>query len=231
MGALSQLKTLTANPVTEITPYELMVYEDYRDGYARYWSEYFDPIVVRADVMPDGVFALETFILPLIDNSEYVELKRALRSEIPERTTLPIYDKNPVATLSVSIPAFSEDDRNEFLSEFGFDGYFMPSLNKLISVLGHTAVISIQDSAPIIQASFPGFSEQDDVRSNPLGLGTIEMITIPVFSSLFTRPVDVAIAVTDEEQARKALKRLYFADFNELMTVNKTFDDATNTLY
>jgi hypothetical protein len=64
-------------PIDKVTPLEVKEYERFRRGYLTNWRRYFDPIGMRLTLSQRQV-RLETYILPLIKNSRYDELRRAV---------------------------------------------------------------------------------------------------------------------------------------------------------
>lgn len=202
-GTLARLKTLGERPVTQVTPFERKSYENYRDAYTAFWRQYFDPIAVRLDFGAEGKIALETFILPLIDNSLYGEIKTTLGTEKPGPTKLPIYAEPAVATLAFNVPqtgwvhGFMRTTDREFHARFF----------ELFPLLGDNVVLSIRDAAPVVQVNLPGVSSFGE-RGALSGMSGAEMVWVPVVASLFTRPCDLAIPVRDTAATLNALRRL-----------------------
>ncbi len=62
-------------PIDRITPTERADYERFRLAYLTNWRNYFDPIGIRLSLTANKV-RVETYILPLVRNSNYNELKR-----------------------------------------------------------------------------------------------------------------------------------------------------------
>jgi hypothetical protein len=62
-------------PIDRITPNEEREYLDFRNQYLGLWRRYFDPIGVRLAV-DDKEVRVETYILPLIQSTEYNTLRR-----------------------------------------------------------------------------------------------------------------------------------------------------------
>lgn len=225
-GTLNRLKTLADNPVTQVTAGEQQAYQKYRDRYTDFWREFFDPIAVRADMAANGNIALETFILPLIDNSLYNGLKETLGSETPVTTNMPVYNEKPLATLAFNIPDKFKEKNDVFAREFGVMAY---GFFGLFEILGDTAVFSIQDSDPVVQAHFPGLTAFDNTRF--FGMGGSELIAIPVIASYFTRPVDFAIEVTDEQKAKMWLRNYSVQPYTHDIVLETVYDDAKETLF
>mgnify|MGYP001282348940 CR=1 FL=1 len=66
---------LIETPVEFATAEEASDYETFRLGYLNLWRQYFDPIGVRFRIADDRL-RIDTYILPLIQSSQYAELRR-----------------------------------------------------------------------------------------------------------------------------------------------------------
>ena len=62
-------------PIDRVTKQEEQQYRQFRDEYLRLWREFFDPVGVRVG-LKNGTIKLETYILPLIRDRQYAELRR-----------------------------------------------------------------------------------------------------------------------------------------------------------
>lgn len=62
-------------PIDKVTPTEQAEYENFRREYLGLWRQFFDPIGMRLSVKNREV-RWETYILPLIQNTEYNQLRR-----------------------------------------------------------------------------------------------------------------------------------------------------------
>jgi hypothetical protein len=62
-------------PIDKCTPLEEQGYNQFRTDYLDLWRRYFDPIGMRLS-LTDKRVTLETYILPLVENSAYRELRR-----------------------------------------------------------------------------------------------------------------------------------------------------------
>jgi hypothetical protein len=62
-------------PIDFVTPQEAQEYDDFRRQYLGLWRRYFDPIGMRLAIRKDEV-RWETYILPLVRNSQYNDLRR-----------------------------------------------------------------------------------------------------------------------------------------------------------
>lgn len=223
-GTLDRLKTLADNPISTVSPQEANAYEDYRTRYSQFWQQYFDPIAVRVDLEENGKIVMEIFILPLIDNSIYNMLKESVGMQWPKNAHLPKYTQAPVATLAFNLP--DKSSIRAMIREFSSNA-IANNFEALIPVIGNTLAFSIQDSAPIVQANFPGLSAFSNDR-NIFGGRSEELLAVPIFGALITRPVDIAIQVTDEVAARKALRHLYIAsqDFSSVEVIYREKDET-----
>ncbi|MDR2982138.1 MAG: hypothetical protein LBV12_07820 [Puniceicoccales bacterium] len=200
-GTLEQIKTLTQNPAKLATSDEQTAYNEYRERYTQFWRQYFDPIAVRLDLKQDGKIALETFILPLIDNSLYTGIKESIGAISPTELKLPEYRDPAIATLAFKIP--KDKNTSRMLRDVDFLNH-----TALLSLLDDTVVLSVRDSAPVVQANFPGISSFG-VRSSLIGMRGEEMLVVPVFAAMITRPCDLAVRVSDEKAALGILRSLY----------------------
>jgi hypothetical protein len=72
-GRLGYLTHNLDMPIKKVTDIEKQEYERFRNRYQDRWRRYFDPIGIRINV--DKRVDLEVTVLPLIDNSEYNDLK------------------------------------------------------------------------------------------------------------------------------------------------------------
>lgn len=226
-GSLDRLKTLADNPIHKVSSQEAQAYEEYRTRYMQFWQQYFDPIAVRVDWEENGKIAVETFILPLIDNSIYNMLKESVGMQWPESKQLPKYAQSPVATLAFNLPE-KERVRTMIHQNLFFSRTVANYFETLMPFLGNTFAFSVQDSAPIVQAYFPGLSELEQ-SNNVFGGSSQELIAIPVFGAMITRPVDIAIQITDETAARKALRNFYIPS-ERFSIVDIVYREADETL-
>ncbi len=62
-------------PIDDVTGTEAAEYERFRLEYLGLWRQFFDPIGMRLS-MKDGKVQLDTYILPLIENTQYNQLRR-----------------------------------------------------------------------------------------------------------------------------------------------------------
>jgi hypothetical protein len=80
-------------PVAEVSGEEADEYRAFVAEYNQYWRTYFDPIAFRLKVAPEEL-RVETVILPLIDNTVYTGLARALGGAPEQLDGLPVPRRN-----------------------------------------------------------------------------------------------------------------------------------------
>lgn len=71
-GRLDFMTPIGELEMTRVTKEEVRLYDAWRDGYQRNWSQYFDPIALRFYISEEKL-AIDTTVMPLIDSSEYRE--------------------------------------------------------------------------------------------------------------------------------------------------------------
>ena len=69
------LTPLCELPIDKVTPREQREYEQFRQQYLGLWRQYFDPVGMRL-AQKNGKLQLDTYILPLIQSSEYNQLRQ-----------------------------------------------------------------------------------------------------------------------------------------------------------
>ena len=74
-GSIGLMTPIVELELTHVPAAEARLYERWRDGYARNWSGAFDPIGARV-VIDEDSFEGDLTILPLIDNTDYRELRQ-----------------------------------------------------------------------------------------------------------------------------------------------------------
>lgn len=78
-GSLYTLKPIESTVIGEISRAEKHRYENFREGYERYWREFIDPVGIGL-TLGDQIM-LHTIILPLIDESQYNWIKDVFGGE------------------------------------------------------------------------------------------------------------------------------------------------------
>jgi hypothetical protein len=223
-GTLANLRTLAENPARAATPTEAKAYNTYRENYTQFWRDFFDPIAVRLDLKQNGDFALETFILPLLQNSIYDTVKNFLGEKTAGVKQLPIYRETPVASTAFVLPEKTAGAFQEAAP------VWMPFLAPLLPKLGNVFTFSVQDSEAIIQANYSALSPLSGLSGETSwSMRNNELSLVGLVSSVLTRPCDIAISVNDEAAARRALRsipNLNFAPYTPSFKVETLFDEA-----
>jgi len=82
-GTLDFQTPIVELEMTHVTPEEANLYNRWRDGYQRYWSNFFDPIAVRFQVTKSAL-STDVTVMPLIASSDYNSFIQVSKgSEIP----------------------------------------------------------------------------------------------------------------------------------------------------
>lgn len=92
-GQAGSLTPCCEIPVKEVTGLEADEYKAFLDGYNQYWRTFFDPIALRIQISPQR-YRLETIVLPLIDNTIYTSMARALGGNPEQLDALPVPKRN-----------------------------------------------------------------------------------------------------------------------------------------
>lgn len=71
-GTLEFLTPISELELGRVTPREAELYRGWRDGYQRYWRQFFDPIAARFSIRDDRISA-DVTVMPLIEQSDYNE--------------------------------------------------------------------------------------------------------------------------------------------------------------
>ena len=109
-GNLTPCLEAEAEHVTEA---EADAYRQFVEEYSRFWRRFFDPIAIRVQITPERLRA-ETLVLPLIDNTVYSSLARALGDAPEALDALPVPDSN---IFSVAL----RFDKLQLLADMGLD--------------------------------------------------------------------------------------------------------------
>ncbi len=75
-GTPARMQPLLDRKITSVSEREATAYRQFRARYQRNWSSYIDPIAARLRRSEDGDYDIDARMLPLIDGSEYNELRR-----------------------------------------------------------------------------------------------------------------------------------------------------------
>src|SRR5437879_891510 len=150
-------------PIDKITEQEQAEYTRFRGEYMNLWRQYFDPVGMRLK-MTDGRVKLETYILPLIENTSYNELRRFTGRGT---TTLDPAQRSP-RTVALFVQHLAQDF--EFVRGWGggsFAELFLPAVN----FLGDWFLVRVDDSpiyaklAKMLAAAELGLEEEQAVQS------------------------------------------------------------------
>jgi len=90
-GRFGHLTPICELTVDRVTTQEKANYETFRDRYQDYWRRYFDPIGIRVTTGTD--INLAVTVLPLIDRSEYNEMKRNFGGKAIALSSEPVHEK------------------------------------------------------------------------------------------------------------------------------------------
>lgn len=197
-GTLSAMHPLEKVPTTMVTKSEADSYKRYVDNYNRYWSRYFDPIAIRINDLKDGSLEMTTFILPLIDNSIYNNLREILvNAEEGETLQVPQPSLKPVMMLSLNLL-----EKGWITVSKSLLHYISP---RILDNLGPGMHLAIHDSDPVIAS---GSGDLLGAFNSPLvagGRGGM-MLYIPVALSVLTRPCTLFIETSNPEDTLAALR-------------------------
>jgi hypothetical protein len=204
-GAPGRMQPLSAQNVGLISQAEADAYRQYLDNYAHFWRQYFDPIAMRLDDDAQGGLALTTFILPLVNNSIYDNLKQFIAAAAPQVALhVPRLEPAPVALFSLNLKdeAWVQTTRSlmEVLSAtLGWS-------TEIFDQLGPSVHLAVQDGDPIV--TIGGGDLGGLLGGMEFSGRNSEMLFIPVIASILTRPCDLFIEVKNPELVRAALARL-----------------------
>ncbi|MEM8883516.1 MAG: hypothetical protein AAGD14_05580 [Planctomycetota bacterium] len=160
-GTPRRLTPIAELRLTNVTEGEANGYNEWRDGYQRNWSRYFDPIGVQVKRDETGLEA-DVTVMPLIVGSEY---RRYIR--IVGDSRIQDGDADPHAdALFHMVMAFDHD--SEFAKMFGsmFPSWpgMKPRTNPL-SWVGRTVSFSI-DRDPVLQEALASENPEEFMESN-----------------------------------------------------------------
>ena len=209
-GPLARMKPLSAQAasITRVTADEADAYKRYLETYTNFWSRYFDPIALRLDSATDEQHSLTTFILPLVENTAYNDLREWLRATTPTEAggVTPVFNRTPVAQLDLT---FTEETWRSIARGAGnlLEDYV--SLDpEFYDLLGPAFHIAFENSESVIRLD----SAEAASLVSPLGRrnSLIEtMFFIPAAIHFFTRPTHIAIELTHAEQTARLLDKVH----------------------
>jgi len=218
-GSAAHLSTLLPHLPDRVTPAEKKAYESYRTRYEQFWRQFFDPIAINAESMDDGSHETTVFVLPLINSSIY-DLVRQWFNPEDERRILqrPVIEPPPIGMVSLNLNESVWVDAMEGVSSMVDRawGIHFP----IWEYMGPGFHFGIADSDAIL--TFGG-GEFMELFSGGAGVRNREMLAVPIFGALLTRPVVLAVDLTDPEAARNALRAMptgTLAENNGLLELN-----------
>ena len=203
-GPLPEMKTLPETPVEHVTPEEAEAYRRYVENYSSYWRQFFDPIAIRLDDTPEGDLELTTFILPLIDSSIYTQLRGFLaKEEDPRALVVPKIEPTPVLQFSVNL---GENAWRQIIRDFSqMFRRFGGASPAMLDDLGPGFHLAIFDADPVI--ALGSGDVMGAFGGNVLRAGGNEMMMVPVFLSLLTRPSSILVETRDAERTARFLRQ------------------------
>ncbi|MBN1515342.1 hypothetical protein JXA32_02115 [Candidatus Sumerlaeota bacterium] len=200
-GELANLTTLAETPADLVTEAEAKLYQQYVDSYTRFWRRYFDPIAMRLDDAPDNSLELETFILPLIDDTLFNGLRQVMANK-ESGTALRIPQIEPQPVLKLSLNLNEEAWQNMVKGFYEVMDQFAPIDSQILDDLGPGFHLAIHDSDPVIalgSGDIMGVFGANIISMNE------EMIFIPVIATLLTRPCSMYIETQNPEATKRFL--------------------------
>lgn len=202
-GSLAHMHPVPLTPPKEVEAWEESAYAQFLADYIHYWRRYFDPIAMRLETRNGSDYALETFILPLLDQSAYRELKAFLKpGPLPNAATAPQWSRLPVATLSLPV------DWSALEASYPLPattkGMVLPIPMELLEALGKEVHVAFLDGAPVIQIGGGSPSGLFDAPSEGRGL----LFFAPLLLGPITRPVVAAVPIQNKAAALTAMQRL-----------------------
>lgn len=184
-------------PIDDVTQQEAEQYERFRLEYMGLWREFFDPIGVRLSLKDDNV-QIDTYILPLIQNSAYNRLRRMTGSGTTKYAPKAI----PANTLAQYLQHINPQI---LFGEAGLgrgDGFLLEGIVTLLNPIGDWYFVRLDDSPaiPKIIAAIEklnngeGFSEEDIAREAwqlPIVIGADIRNPVTLAAALTTLRVNV----------------------------------------
>ena len=195
-GTLAGLASVDSVPVELVTTNEAKAYQEYMWDYSRYWREFFDPIALRLDDVEDGALEAEIFILPLVDSSIYNGMRESVAArEDGTPLRVPKFTPDPVFQFSVNLKEEAWTAVTEGLADV---------LNNLWDVdpailddLGPSVHLAMNDGDPIIAL---GSGDMLGAFGGSIYGMDEEMLFIPMFLSVLTRPSTIAVETENPEK-------------------------------
>lgn len=202
-GPLERLHPLSRFEPATVTAAEAELYDRFREQYARYWRRFFDPIAVRFDDRGDGTRELETFILPLLDDSIYRALGRELAHGARPSVTAPRWAFPATFSASFQLPEPAVREATHARHLPGALRHAGGGLEQLAASIAPAIHVAFPDAAPILQVG--GGSAFGPAAATVVDGGEP---AIGILLAALTRPMVAAVELRDPERARRALERI-----------------------
>ena len=207
--------------VASVTPKEAEQYREFVERYSRFWRRFFDPIAIRVQVTPEQ-YRAETIILPLIDNSLYSGLARALGGEPETLDALPVPKRNIFSIAArvqkpprkkigkIEKPYFLRNRGGEWSKE---DAELI--VRTFYEGLGNQIGFHVYDTSPTFDFNLT--QAMGEIVRSFRGGGTgieDEMFWVSYMIVSLNAPVYVSVPVTDAELVDRVLERadVYLAE-------------------
>lgn len=206
-GSLARMQPLSAQAasITQVTAREAAAYKEYRETYARFWSRYFDPIALRLDTTPDEQHSLTTFILPLVENTAYNDLRESLdAAATPSQSAAitPVFNRAPLAQLNLRL---TEDTWRSVARGTGDLLKDYVSLDpRFYDLLGPSFHIAFENSDSVVRldnAEAANLVLPGRRATAPFGWA----LQASAFVHFFTRPTHMAVELSDPLLAARIL--------------------------
>ncbi len=204
-----------------ITQGEAESYKKFAEDYASYWKEYFDPIGIRFR-LEDGGIAVDTCILPLIDNSIYTTLKEIFGGK-PAELHPGDSIKGDVfsAAFKVNMSKLT-GDLNLFRIFRDYDSGETEK-NQFSDVFGDEIQIHMSDVTPMIDIDGSAFT-----REFTRGGASGRDIAIGFVAWSFFHPMRIAIPVKNPDAAIKLIDSFAGYGRSNSITFSKYAMDYNN---
>ena len=205
-GTPANMPTLLEKPVSLVNTLEQKAYQEYLSGYNRFWRRFFDPIAIRLNRESKNQMEVSTFILPLINNSMYEQLRQILVTDNnKQKLSIPQLTPEPVAQLSFNINKKLWDEySDEFIQKF---------LTKIVGVppkvgdyLGPDVHLALGDGDPIIIMGSGGLAGAFGMMDGSGRAG--QALAPPFIGSLLTRPSALMIGLTNVDAVRNLMRSM-----------------------
>ena len=202
-GTPANMPSILDRPVTMISASEKQAYQSYLQNYNRFWRRFFDPIAIRLNQENDKQMEVSTFILPLINNSIYEQLRAIVVTDnkAAKTLTVPVLEPKPVAQLSLNLnKALLKENADDFAQEFLEKAVGIPA--RVMDYIGSDVHLALADSDPILVMGSGGLSGSLGMFSGQRGGMSLMM---PLVGSIFTRPSALMISLSDPKAVKAIL--------------------------